>query len=200
MKDIFIYLSGSVKKSHETNEFFWTTSHMEHMKKMFAKNGKNSVFLNPSFRSDDLSDEKSLFGRDLLQVYLSNCILVDGRERGVGVGYEMAVANFKRIPIFSWVPYGSHYWPKETILLEQKLTNWRHPFFQNPSVKLVQSLEEAADEISTYKFLEPAVLASNDFILPSIQHYIKTNLDKDLEMNSLVKSYDQLYKVDPKPG
>ena len=163
---------------------------------MFAKWEKNSVFLNPSSRSDDLSDEKSIFGRDLLQVYLSSCVLVDGRERrGVGVGYEMAVANFKKIPIFSWVPYDSHYWPKATILLDQKLTNWRHPFFQNPSVKLVQSLEEAADEISAYKFLEPELLASNDFILPFIQHYIKTNLDKDLEMNSLIKSYDQLYKA-----
>lgn len=87
MKKIFIYLSVSIKKSHQESSLLWTDEHIAYMYKIFHEKGIEVIFLNPSSRSDDLSDEKSLFGRDMLQVYLSNYILVDARaRRGIGIG------------------------------------------------------------------------------------------------------------------
>jgi len=193
MRNIFIYLSGSIQKSHEKNSYFWTEEDITKMELLFSELGINVVLLNPSSRSDDLTDEFSLFGRDMLQVYLSSCVLTDGRERrGIGVGYEMAAANFKKIPVFSWVPYNSHYRPKELVMLGQKLFNWNHPFFIIPSIKLVESLEEAVAEIAKFNFCEREPMTASDFILPAMQHYIKTNLERDQEMNSLVNKYSDL--------
>ena len=139
MKNLFAYLSGSIKKQHNSHKgsSFWTDADMQQMQRLFAAENINIIFLNPASRSDDLSDPKSIFGRDLLQVCASNCVFVDDRERrGVGVGYEMAVANSKGIPVFSWVPHASCYFPKETKLVGQKLYDWKHPFFMAPSIAI----------------------------------------------------------------
>lgn len=196
MQNIFIYLSGSIQKSHETNSFFWTEENIDHIQRLFKSYDINAVLLNPSSRSDNLADEFSLFGRDVLQVYLSNCVIADGRERrGIGVGYEIAVANQKNIPVFSWVPYDSHYYPKELLMLGQKLHDWRHPFFSAPSALLFDQLEHAVTEITQYKFPKRKPVYEDDFILPAMQHYIRTNLSKDREMHDLVYGYRELASI-----
>ncbi|MBS0629166.1 MAG: hypothetical protein JSS30_02945 [Verrucomicrobia bacterium] len=61
-------------------------------------------FLNPAFRTDDLSDECSVFGRDMVQVF------ADVRDRrGSGVGAEMMWAKLHEIRVISWSPRNSHY-------------------------------------------------------------------------------------------
>lgn len=104
----------------------------------------------------------------------------------------MAVANFKNIPVFSWMPRGSHYYPAELDMLGQKLHNWRHPFFFNTSIKLVETLEDAVVEIAEYKLNPPVPLLQSDFILEPIQHYINTNLKRDEEMRILIKEHQKL--------
>lgn len=193
MKRLYIYLSGSIQKSHKESTSVWTNVHITNMKSLFLEKGIEVIFLNPASRGDDLPNSKSIFGKDLLQVYLSDCVLVDGRDkRGVGIGYEMAVANYKNIPVFSWVPKGSHYNPKETEMMGEKLYDWKHPFFYTSSEETVDSLEEAVDSIASFNFPARKPLSQDDFIFPAMQHYIETNLKRDTEMYDLIANESAL--------
>ncbi|MFN7038234.1 MAG: hypothetical protein ACK4OM_01495 [Alphaproteobacteria bacterium] len=153
MKDLYIYLSGTIRKSHDTDKLFeWTTEHIELMENLFKNEEINITFLNPASRSDDLSDELSIFGRDMLQTCLSDFILVDVREkRGIGVGYEIAFANFKNIPIIAWAEENSHYRISNSEILGQKLSNWTHPFVSQTSKFIASKLEEAVEFITNFK-------------------------------------------------
>src|SRR5882672_8272072 len=104
---IAIYLAGSIKKGHErSEETYWTEEDMSLLKMSLAK--YEVSFLNPAFRTDDLSDMKSVFGRDMLQVFSSNVVFVDARDRrGLGVGAEMMFAKLNRIPVITWAPTNS---------------------------------------------------------------------------------------------
>lgn len=194
IKNYFIYLCGSIKKSNAVNNnFTWTAENINYISSLATKLHFNLTFLNPASRSDDLSDELSLFGRDMLQVYLSDFLLVDGRDKkGVGVGYEMAFANFKNIPVISWVPYNSHYRPENLIMLGQHLLNWNHPFFKIPSQILAETLDEAVNAIATHALTTSLPLTKDDFVLPAMQHYIGTQLQKDQEMNDLISAHEIL--------
>jgi hypothetical protein len=193
MKRLYIYLSGSIQKSHTANTSVWTSTHTTNMASLFLEKRIEVTFLNPASRSDDLSNSKSIFGRDLLQVYLSDCVLVDGRDRrGIGIGYEMAVANYKNIPVFSWIPKGSHYNPKEIEMMGQRLYDWKHPFFYTSSAKVVDSLEEAVNTISSFAFPVRKPLSQDDFIFAAMQHYVESNLKKDIEMYNLMTNDSEL--------
>ncbi len=193
MKRLYIYLSGSIQKSHTANTSVWTSTHITNMASLFLEKRIEVTFLNPASRSDDLSNSKSIFGRDLLQVYLSDCVLVDGRDRrGIGIGYEMAVANYKNIPVFSWIPKGSHYNPKEMEMMGQRLYDWKHPFFYTSSAKVVDSLEEAVNSISSFNFPTRKPLSQGDFIFAAMQHYVESNLKMDIEMYDLITSDSEL--------
>ena len=105
---IAIYLAGSIKKAHETNDTFWSTLDISVLEKSLDE--FEVSFLNPAFRKDDLSDPRSVFGRDMLQVFCSDAVFVDARERrGLGVGAEMMWAKLNRIPVLTWAPKNSHY-------------------------------------------------------------------------------------------
>ena len=92
---VTLYLAGSIRKGHESvDELFWEEEHMNLLRESF---GENEVcFLNPAERTDDLSDQRSVFGRDMLSVFCSDAVMVDGRgRRGLGVGAEMMWARGK---------------------------------------------------------------------------------------------------------
>jgi hypothetical protein len=90
---ISIYLAGSIKKGHERpDESYWTDEDMFLLKNNLVE--YEISFLNPAFRSDNLSDQRSTFGRDMIQVYSSD-VVVDARDRrGLGVGAEMIGLKF----------------------------------------------------------------------------------------------------------
>lgn len=198
MKNVFIYLSGSIKKSHADDKAsldYWTDVEIGQLKAHFSAKDYNVVFLNPASRSDDLSDEFSLFGRDTLQVFLSDAVLADMRgKRGIGVGYEVAFANFKNIPVVSWSLEGTYYRPYETELMGQKLINWTHPFVSQTSKKIVNTLEDATEAV-----LEVAAtgqkkipLSDADYPYNAMQHYLTTQLQHDSEMNGMIAEYREL--------
>lgn len=82
---IALYLAGSIKKEHErTDDFYWSETDKEILSTQLSQH--DLLFLNPAERNDNLSDQKSVFGRDMLQVFSSDIVLVDARERrGLGV-------------------------------------------------------------------------------------------------------------------
>ncbi len=109
MKKISIYLAGNIQKGHENESLiYWTENDLKKIREVLSFVKIN--FLNPAIRNDDLSDQKSTFGRDMLQVYSSDLVLVDARERrGLGVGAEMMWAKMNNIPVVTYAPLESHY-------------------------------------------------------------------------------------------
>ena len=103
MGTLSFYLAGSIQKGHEDNASEWTTAHIDELKTRLKS--YHLCFLNPAHRSDDLTDEKSVFGRDMTQVYLADIVLVDARHRrGLGVGAEMMWAKLHHKPVLIWAP------------------------------------------------------------------------------------------------
>ena len=94
---ISIYLAGTIKKGkEEDHEECWTVEHKKILQESCSQ--VELLFLDPATRSDDLSDQKSVFGRDLFQVFSSDLVLVDTRgRRGLGVGAEMCFAKMNKV-------------------------------------------------------------------------------------------------------
>jgi transposase len=153
---ISIYLAGSIKKGHEReDELFWTDADMVFLRRALPE--YEISFLNPAFRSDDLSDQRSVFGRDMTQVFCSDVVFVDARNRrGLGVGVEMMWAKFHKIPIFTLAPTDSHYNKSKTTLLDVAVENWVHPFVESLSDAIVENLSDGADWVR--KFVSTSTL------------------------------------------
>ena len=187
MQSLHIYLAGNIRKGPEEScEDVWTEGEM-----MFLEehSQRELIFLNPASGSDDLSDQKSVFGRDLFQVYSSNLVLVDARsKRGLGVGAEMMFAKMNCIPVVAWLPYPSHYHRDSIHLLGQDVNAWIHPFVYNLCDFLAPSLQSAVEWMNT-TLSSPAFRPKGPEVLTgAIRHYLSTQLPRDEGMRSLVAS------------
>ena len=141
MKKLTLYLAGSIQKGHEPNESEWTQKDINILESVL----KDVQILNPAFRQDDLSDQKSVFGRDMLQVFLADALFVDARHRrGLGVGAEMMWAKFLHKPVVTLAPVNTHYNKSETSLLGVKIQDYIHPFIYNLSDHIALSIEDGA--------------------------------------------------------
>ena len=147
MKQLFIYLAGNIKKGKEDlHDEVWTEEHQRILQKNIPS--IKLIFLDPASRSDDLSDQVSVFGRDMFQVFSSNIVFVDARsKRGLGVGAEMMFAKMNHIPVITWLPEDSHYQRKQIHLLGQQVESWIHPFVYNLSDYMAPSLESGTKSI-----------------------------------------------------
>lgn len=190
---LFIYLSGSIKKGINDNrkKTFWTQEDInildEHLSDKFEL-----IFLNPSVRNDDLSDFDSTFGRDLLQVYLSDIVLVDARsKKGIGIGAEMAYAKMQGIPVISIVPEESNYYQSHFEYLGQKIDKWIHPFVNGLSDYLCGSVLSAAKFIEqNYPFENE--IKNKEVFDKCILHYIDSQLHKDTGMYDIVLKNEEI--------
>lgn len=107
-QNLAIYLAGTIKKGHVVSDLLcWTDEHMAQIQENLKD--FDVSFLNPALRTDDLGDQFSVFGRDMLQVFTSHVVFVDARDRrGLGVGAEMMWAKMNGIPVVTWAPiYGT---------------------------------------------------------------------------------------------
>lgn len=189
---IAIYLAGSIKKGHEkSDESFWTDEDMALLKKSLDK--YEISFLNPAFRTDDLSDEFSVFGRDMLQVFSSNIVFVDARDRrGLGVGAEMMWAKVNKIPVVTWAPKNSHYNKDQTTILGVPVAKFIHPFVESLSDKVVENLVEGAQWIHS-TISNPAVeIKGAQYIGSAMQHYKDSQLHHDRPMKELLAASEEL--------
>jgi len=188
---ISIYLAGNIQKSHEgSSKIFWSEEDI----KEFARHCApiEITFMNPADRTDDLSDQLSVFGRDITQVSLSDAILVDARgRRGLGVGAEMMWAKVRSIPVVTLAPHGTHYRKEEVTLLGETVENWNHPFVESLSDRMVDNLEEAAVAVKEL-LASPDLVKGPESIEKAMDHYQSTQLEKDAPMRTLVESEEFL--------
>ncbi len=189
VKKIYIYLAGTIKKGKEEKELEWTQQDINLLHHYLSPLDVN--FLNPATRSDDLSDQQSVFGRDLFQVYSSHFVLVDAREkRGLGVGAEMMFAKMNRIPVVAWLPHESHYHRQTIHYLGQEVKEWIHPFVFNLSDYLAPSLELAAKWIHDSFLKENQKIKGPDSVQQAMQHYLSSHLQRDHGMHQIVQTDD----------
>lgn len=184
---VAIYLAGSIQKGHEkSDETFWTHDDMSVLKHHLPQ--FDVSFLNPAFRTDDLSDQLSVFGRDMLQVFSSNVVFVDARDRrGLGVGAEMMWAKLNRIPLIVWAPRNTHYRKDRTTVLGVAVNNFVHPFVESLSDKIVETLEEGARWIQSVKENPNMEIKGIEFIEKTMEHYKATQFANDIPMQELLK-------------
>ena len=190
---ISIYLAGSIKKGHErADETFWTDEDMIFLKKDLSE--YEVSFLNPAFRSDNLSNQRSVFGRDMTQVFCSDVVFVDARDkRGLGVGAEMMWAKFHKIPIVTLAPKDSHYNKSKTTLLGVAVEDWIHPFVASLSDAIVENLVEGATWIR--KFINHSAPKTKDvqYIQSAMQYYRDSQLPHDEPMKALIMANQKLH-------
>ena len=193
-KHLSLYLAGAIQKGHElSNGFFWTDEDMRLLRADLQE--YEVAFLNPSFRTDDLSDQRSVFGRDMTQVFCSDVVLVDARERrGLGVGAEMMWAKVRRVPVVAWAPKNSHYRKDKALILNVEVRNFVHPFVESLSDAVVGDLKEAAYWARRFKEgLEQA--KGVEFIESAMRHYQTSQLSEDAPMQALLKSNPNLLRL-----
>lgn len=189
-KKIAIYLAGSIAKGHESNSSFWTEGDMALLEKEL--NDFAISFLNPAFRTDDLSDQLSVFGRDMLQVFSSHVVFVDARgRRGLGVGAEMMWAKVNCIPVVTWAPKNTHYHQEKASVLGIAVDNYIHPFVESLSDKIVEDLVEGARWIRSAMSRDAAIKGVESISL-AMEHYKESQLPRDQPMQELLTSCSEL--------
>lgn len=194
MKTLTAYLAGGVPKGHENDiSYLWTLDHQQYLADKVHP--ISIYFLNPIDRKDDLSDQLSVFGRDMFQVLSSDIILVDLRQkRGVGVGAEMMIAKQRNKVVIGWLPKESHYRKNDTSLLGIPVTGWVHPFVESLTDVICSDLDEVAQAIQD--FSENKLSIKNpDIIDQAIRHYLMTQYPKDEPMSNLIKEHPTLEAV-----
>lgn len=193
-RHIGIYLAGSIKKGHEKgDETYWTEEDMSLLRRTLED--YDLSFLNPAFRTDNLSDQKSVFGRDMVQVFSSDFVFVDARDRrGLGVGAEMMWAKINRIPVVTWAPRNSHYHKDQTTILGKPVQNFIHPFVEGLSDKIVENLGEGAEWIRTVLANPKVAIKGIEDIGEAMQYYKQGQLHKDAPMMDMINSSKELEK------
>lgn len=191
-QNVAIYLAGSIKKGHEkSDESSWTDGDMATLRKSLGK--YDVSFLNPAFRTDDLSDEFAVFGRDMLQVFSSTIVFVDARDRrGLGVGAEMMWAKINKIPVVTWAPKNSHYNKDQTTVLGVLVANFVHPFVESLSDKVVGTLAEGAEWIDLALTNPGLEIKGVEYIGSAMQHYKDSQLAHDRPMKELLTASEEL--------
>ena len=191
MKSISIYLAGSIKKGHEQTESVWTEEHLTLIKNNLKE--FQVLFLNPAFRTDDLSDQRSVFGRDMVQVFCSDFVFVDARDRrGLGVGAEMMWAKLNNIPVVTWTPKNSHYNKSQTTILGVPVENFIHPFVESLSDMLVEDPVEGAQWIHQTIINPSFKIKGIKDIESAMKYYKEGQLHQDKPMKELLFSSEAL--------
>jgi hypothetical protein len=191
LQAIAVYLAGNIKKNHEQeSEIMWTTRDEQII--VDALSPSEVIFLNPASRADDLSDQKSVFGRDMSQVFIADLVFVDARKRrGLGVGAEMMWAKMNHIPVIIVAPFNSHYRRDEVTLLGKNVQQWVHPFIESLSDLIIEDLNEEAHQIHGLIHGELRVKGP-EFISEAMHYYQNTQLVNDLPMLELMETHPYL--------
>lgn len=185
---VVIYLAGTIKKAHESaHETYWTEDEMASIQKELSE--FDVSFLNPAYRTDDITDQRSVFGRDMVQVYSADAVFVDARDRrGLGVGAEMMWAKVHRRPLIVWAPKDTHYYKSQTTILDVTISDFIHPFVLGLADKVVETVDEGAAFLRT-ALNDPAVpIRGLEDIFAAMQYYKETQYSQDIPMQELLSA------------
>jgi hypothetical protein len=193
MKTISIYLAGSIQKGHEKADSVWMEEHRLLIQENLAPYPVS--FLNPAFRTDNLSDQRAVFGRDMMQVFCSDFVFVDARDRrGLGVGAEMMWAKINKIPVVTWAPRNSHYCKDQTTLLGVEVKDFIHPFVESLSDHIVSNPAEGAQWMRQALSNSSLKIKGLQDIESAMQYYKATQLETDEPMKNLLQSCEALQR------
>lgn len=186
-KNIAIYLAGKIQKAHEApNERYWSLNDIKTLEE--SLNPYTLTTLNPAVRSDNLEDQKSVFGRDMTQVYSSDVVFVDARDRrGLGVGAEMMWAKVNNIPVVTLAPKETHYVKSNTALLGVNVKDWVHPFIYSLSDYICEDVQDGAKWILSH-IRSPKEIKGKDSIIDAMLYYRDTQFSSDKPMKNSAKS------------
>lgn len=180
--NVAIYFAGTILKGHETNASRWMEEHFQILREKLAP--EILQVLSPAIRSDDLSDQRSVFGRDMTQISMSDLVFVDARHRrGLGVGAEMMWAKILGKPVIVWAPPETHYHQTEAKILDQVIPHFIHPFVENLSDAVVASVEEGAEWILRFLKGEIHEIKDRQSIQEAMDYYRETQLPQDVPMH-----------------
>jgi hypothetical protein len=179
-----VYLCGSIKKGNDDKRSeFWSLDDIIELQAAVAP--YDLIVLNPGDRQDNLSDVKATFGRDLLQVFTSDAILVDARhKRGVGVGAEMLFAKTQGIPVITVAPRNSHYHRTNVTLMGQFVEDWTHPFISELSDAVVESVSDAGRVAASLDGAQNG--KGSEVFENAMRHYLRTQADREPDMVRLL--------------
>lgn len=188
---IAFYLAGNIQKGHEReSQVFWTDQDKEIIRKGLAPT--QVAFMNPAIRADDLNDQKSVFGRDMTQVYCANVVFVDARERrGLGVGAEMMWAKMNQGAVLTLAPKNSHYHKEEVTLLGVTVQNWMHPFVECLSDAVVEDLDQGVAWLKDF-VLGKHTIKGPEQIHEAMRYYHETQLASDTPMREIFEENPRL--------
>jgi hypothetical protein len=184
---ISIYLAGKIQKSHEpSDEAYWSERDLGQLQASLLE--YRITFLNPALRTDDLSDQHSVFGRDMLQVFLSDLVFVDARDRrGLGVGAEMMWAKFHRRPVLTLAPMDTCYVRSQANILGVEVKDFVHPFVKGLSDQIVGSVAEGGSWIRQLLQNKTQPIRGLEHIQDAMHYYREAQLESDHPMCELVK-------------
>lgn len=142
MAPIRVFLSGSVRKGDDDRRpqsNYWSEDEENRLRELISN--AELELLNPNKVAVDLSQSLDRFKIDIDMLRDSDLMVVDARTRkGIGVGAEMMMASYEKIPVLALCPEGSEY---------RKNGN-THAFVAGLcSGGVFGSLEELAKEIET---------------------------------------------------
>jgi len=188
MRHYCIYLSGSIRKGPEdARASFWAMEDICRLEKMLLP--EIAVFLDPAVRADDVNDPVSVFGHDLVQVYCSDLLLLDARDRrGLGVGVEMAFAVQHEIPVVVLGKCHSHYFKDSLEYLGQTVSPFVHPFIYSLASYIGYSLDDVAEFIRTN--VDSAASRQppmTPLFLSAMRSYIARSFSQDYPMIDVVR-------------
>jgi hypothetical protein len=175
-----VYLCGSIKKGDEDKRSeFWSSDDIRELEAAVAP--CSLIVLNPGDRQDNLGDVRATFGRDLLQVFTSDAILVDARhKRGIGIGAEMLFAKTHGIPVITIAPRNSHYHRTNVTLMGQFVEDWTHPFISELSDVVVESVPDAGRAAASF---DGTLTGKGPEVFENaMRHYLRTQADREPEM------------------
>jgi hypothetical protein len=185
-----IYLSGC--NLYDPKDSRWSTAMVERFLNLLSPH--DVVLLNPSDRDDDLSNEITTVGRNSLQLFVSDLMVVDASKLcDLSLGADLLWAKENDVFVISIVPPTSPYCKSDATFLGQTVNEWVHPYIGAYSDLVVEDIESAAEWIvNSLTGEETTFLKNNLFTLQTMQIYVEDELDNDEPFTRLMEGNPEL--------
>lgn len=143
MKPISIFLSGSMSKkaNFEGTNNTWSSSSALFLSSslQFPVDIRNPISIDV-----DECDSRNRFLADIGMLLGCDLVIVEASEkRGIGVGVEMALARWFKIPLYVISPLNSHY-----NRITSNMEHWIHPFILELADKVFDDMNTLVDYLN----------------------------------------------------